>query len=137
MFFKSWRPPEGVTIAGKIDNDIDVSQPLVGKGRLKRLGSQPNNAEEPLKHSKFTESMHNKPEKKRMPGPRQPPGPPPSHLTNPKIGRQPCRGAPKYEALAMRGSVNSGSGLDPKPKWVPKFRASGSRPSHGGQQQLR
>ena len=42
----------------------------------------------------------------------------------------------------MRGSVNSGSGLEPKPKWGPKpnwgpkYRASGSRPANGGQQQL-
>jgi hypothetical protein len=138
MFFKSWRPPEGVTIAGKIDSDIDASQPSVTEGRfnLKRWGSQPNNAEQLLKHIKCTESIHNKPGKKRMPGPQQPPGPPPSHLANPKIRHQPCRGAPNCEALAMRGSVNSGSGLEPKPMWGPKYRASGSRPANGGQQQL-
>ena len=161
MFFKSWRPPEGVMIAGKI--------PLVGKGILKRAGPQPNNAEELGKRSKLTESMQHTQEKplhansgrharlkssESLAHTEQPQAqqgrikagfPPPMRgtvldqtqsekalsMSSGSGHESKPRGAPKHKALAISGSVKSGSGLESTPKQAPKHSASGSHPANG------
>ena len=142
MFFKSWRPPEGVMIVGKIEF------PLVGKGILKRAGPQPNNAEELGKRSKLTESMQHTQEKPlhansgrhaRMKSSESL-----AHTEQPQAqqGRIKARVPPPMKGTVLVQhqigdalSMSSGSGHESKPRGAPKHKAlaiSGSVKSGSG-----